>query len=31
MIDSVTGWSQVTQYNDKIVMSIANLVETMWI
>ena len=28
MIDSVTGWFEVTQYNDKRAMEIANLVET---
>ena len=28
MIDPVTGWFEVTQYNDKIAISIANLVET---
>ena len=30
MIDTVTGWSEITQYNDKRVISIANLVETTW-
>ena len=30
MIDPVTGWSKVTQYNNKIAMTIENLVETMW-
>ena len=28
MIDPVTGWFEVTQYNDKIAMEIAKLVET---
>ena len=27
MIDPVTGWFEVTQYNNKRVMEIANLVE----
>ena len=31
MIDPVTGWFEVTQYNDKRAMSIARLVKTMWI
>ena len=31
MIDPVTGWSKITQYNDKRVISITNLVETMWL
>ena len=31
MIDPVTGWFEVTQYNDKRAMAIANLVETTWI
>ena len=31
MIDPVTGWFEITQYNDKKVMTIANLVETTWI
>ena len=31
MIDPVTGWSQITEYDDKIVISIANLVETTWL
>ena len=30
-IDPVTGWFEVTQYNDKRAMEIANLVETTWI
>ena len=31
MIDPVTGWFEVTQYNDKKGMMIANLVETTWL
>ena len=31
MIDPVTGWFQITQYDDKIAISVANLVETMWL
>ena len=31
MIDPVTGWYKVTQYTDKKVMMIANLVETTWL
>ena len=31
MIDSVTGWFEIAQYDDKILISIANLVETTWI
>ena len=31
MIDPVTGWFEVTQYNDKKAMTIANLVETTWL
>ena len=31
MIDPVTGWSEITQYNDKRDISIANLVETTWL
>ena len=31
MIDPVTGWFEVTQYNDKRLMEIANLVETTWL
>ena len=30
MIDPVTGWFEIAQYNDKIAISIADLVETMW-
>ena len=31
MIDPVTGWFEIMQYNDKIAIYIANLVENMWI
>ena len=31
MIDHVTGWFEVTQYNGKKAMTITNLVETMWL
>ena len=31
MIDPVTGWFEITQYDNKIAISIANLVETMWL
>ena len=31
MIDPITGWFEVTKYNDKRVISIANLVETTWL
>ena len=31
MIDPVTGWFKITQYNDRRAMSIANPVETMWL
>ena len=31
MIDHVTGWFEKTQYDDKIAITIANLVETMWL
>ena len=31
MIDPVTGWFEITQYNDKRSISISNLVETMWL
>ena len=31
MINPVTGWFKVTQYNDKKFMTIANLVQTMWL
>ena len=30
MIDPVTVWFEIAQYNDKGAISIANLVETMW-
>ena len=30
MIDPVTEWFEIAQYNDKIVIYIANLVETTW-
>ena len=31
MIEPVTGQFEITKYDDKIVISIANLVETMWL
>ena len=31
MIDPVTGWFEVTQYNKKRAMAIAKLVETTWL
>ena len=31
MIDPVTGWFEITPYNDKRTISIRNLVETTWI
>ena len=31
MIDPVTGWLGVVRYDDKIVITIANLVETTWL
>ena len=31
MIDPVTGWFEITQYNDKREISIANLVGTTWL
>ena len=31
MIDPVTGWFEVIQYNNKRTISIANLVETTWL
>ena len=31
MTDPVTGWSKITQYDDKRGISIANLVETSWL
>ena len=30
MIDHVTGWFEITQYDDKRAISIANLIENMW-
>ena len=30
MIYPVTGWFEITQYNDKRAISITNLVETTW-
>ena len=31
MIDPITGWFEITQYNDKKEMMISNLVETTWL
>ena len=31
MLDPVTGWFEIMQYNNKKTMKIANLVETMWL
>ena len=31
IIDPVIGWFEVTEYNDKKMMTIANLVETTWL
>ena len=31
MIDPVTGWLEITQYNEKRAMSIINLLETTWL
>ena len=31
MIDPVTGWFEVVRYDDKRQITIANLVETMWL
>ena len=31
IIDPVTGWFDITQYNDNKAMKIENLVETMWL
>ena len=31
MIDPVTRWFEITQYNKKIEISIAELVKTMWL
>ena len=30
-IDPITGWSEITQYNDKIEIPITKLVETTWL
>ena len=31
MIHAVTGWVKITQYNNKRVITILNLVETTWL
>ena len=31
MIDPVTGWFEIAQYEDKRAIYIANLVETTWL
>ena len=31
MIDPITGWFKITQYDDKHKISIVNLVETTWL
>ena len=31
MLDPVTGWFEITQYDEKIAVSIVNLVETTWL
>ena len=31
MIDTVTGWFEIAQYDDKKAISIVNLVETTWL
>ena len=31
MIDTVTGWFEFLRYDDKRAITIANLVETMWL
>ena len=31
MIDYVTGWFKITQYDDKTAISIVNLFETTWL
>ena len=31
VIDPVTGWFEVTQYNDKKEMTVTNLIENMWL
>ena len=31
MIDNVTGWFEITQYNDKRAITIEDLVENTWL
>ena len=31
MIDNVTRWFEIVKYDDRKAISIANLVETMWL
>ena len=31
MMDPLTGWFEITQYEDKIAIPIANVVETTWL
>ena len=31
MVDPVPGWFEVVRYDDKIAITIANLVETTWL
>ena len=31
MIDRITGWLEITKYNNKRAMKIANFVETTWL
>ena len=31
VIDPITGWFEIVQYNDKIVISIVNFFETTWL
>ena len=31
MVDPVTGWFEIAQYNDKRAISITDLVETKWL
>ena len=31
MIDTIVGWLKKTEYNDKYAITIANLVESMWL
>ena len=31
MVDPVTGWFEITQYNNKKPMMIVNLIETTWL